>query len=135
MLTSCCCPAVTTGRSQSSMPTGKINKVLFVLGSIGLYTVPLGENLTKIENILTHWSVAQAGSNDEKKLEVENLVGLSFKFTNIIIYNHRIYCTVYVQYLSLSIHSRSKYPSYDISQGDFLTHNDIKKIVHVSLWP
>ena len=33
--------------------------------------------LTKIENILNHWSVAQAGSNDDKKLEVENLVGLS----------------------------------------------------------
>ena len=58
------------------MPTGKINKVLFVLGSISLYTVPLGENLTKIENILIHESVDQAGANDEKKLEVENLVGL-----------------------------------------------------------
>ena len=32
--------------------------------------------LKKIENILTLWSVAQAGSNEEKK-EVENLVGLS----------------------------------------------------------
>ena len=37
----------------------------------------LCEFLTKIENILTHWSVAKAGSIDEKKLEVENLVGLS----------------------------------------------------------
>ena len=35
-----------------------------------------GEILTKIENIVNHWSVAQAGHND-KKLEVENLVGLS----------------------------------------------------------
>ena len=26
----------------------------------------LSENLTKIENIFTHWSVAQAGSNYEK---------------------------------------------------------------------
>ena len=26
----------------------------------------LGENDTKKENIITHWSVAQAGSNDEK---------------------------------------------------------------------
>ena len=26
----------------------------------------LGENETKIENVLTCWSVAQAGSNDEK---------------------------------------------------------------------
>ena len=26
----------------------------------------LGENETEFENILTHWSVAQAGSNDEK---------------------------------------------------------------------
>ena len=37
----------------------------------------LGENETKNENILTHWSVAQTSSNDEKKLEVENLDGLS----------------------------------------------------------
>ena len=26
----------------------------------------LGENKTKFENILDHWSVAQAGLNDEK---------------------------------------------------------------------
>ena len=37
----------------------------------------LGENETKFKNILTHWPVAQADSNDEKKLGVENLVGLS----------------------------------------------------------
>ena len=37
----------------------------------------LREISTKIENILTHWSVAQTGSNEEKKLEVENLFGLS----------------------------------------------------------
>ena len=36
----------------------------------------LDENETKNENILTNWSVAQAGSND-KKLGVENVVGLS----------------------------------------------------------
>ena len=39
----------------------------------------LGENKTKKENILTHWSVAQAGSNDKKKLGVGNLVGLSLQ--------------------------------------------------------
>ena len=32
--------------------------------------------LNQIENILTHWWVAQVGSNEEK-LEVENIVGLS----------------------------------------------------------
>ena len=32
--------------------------------------------ITKIKNILTHRSAAQAGSNDEK-LEIENLVGLA----------------------------------------------------------
>ena len=32
--------------------------------------------ITKIENILTQWLVAQVGSNYEK-LEVENLIGLS----------------------------------------------------------
>ena len=26
----------------------------------------LGENATEFENILTHWSEAEAGSNDEK---------------------------------------------------------------------
>ena len=36
----------------------------------------LGENETKNENILTHWSVAQTGWNEEKKLGGENLVGL-----------------------------------------------------------
>ena len=37
----------------------------------------LGENETKNENILTYWSVAQASLNDEKKLKIKNLVGLS----------------------------------------------------------
>ena len=37
----------------------------------------LSENITKIKNSLMHWSVTQAGSNDEKKLDVKNLVGLS----------------------------------------------------------
>ena len=37
------------------------------------------EILTSIENIVTHRSVAQADLNNEKKLEVENLVGLSLK--------------------------------------------------------
>ena len=32
----------------------------------------------EIENIVIHWSVAQAGSSDEK-MGVENLVGLSLK--------------------------------------------------------
>ena len=36
----------------------------------------LGEILTKIKTILTHYSVAHANSNYEKK-QVENLVGLS----------------------------------------------------------
>ena len=33
--------------------------------------------MTKIENILTHWSVAQADSINENEMEVEILVGLS----------------------------------------------------------
>ena len=32
----------------------------------------------KIKIILTHWSVSDPGSNDEKKLEVKNLVGMFF---------------------------------------------------------
>ena len=39
----------------------------------------LSENETRNENILTHWSVAQAGSSDEKIMRVENLVGLSLQ--------------------------------------------------------
>ena len=35
------------------------------------------QELSNIEYILTYWSVAQAGSSDEKKLEVENLSELS----------------------------------------------------------
>ena len=31
-----------------------------------LYYDYLSENITKFENILTHWSVDQAGSNDKK---------------------------------------------------------------------
>ena len=36
----------------------------------------LSENETKFEAILTHWSLAQAGSSNEKN-GVKNLVGLS----------------------------------------------------------
>ena len=39
----------------------------------------LSENETRNKNILTHWSVAQAGSSDEKIMRVENLVGLSLQ--------------------------------------------------------
>ena len=35
------------------------------------------EDETKNKNILTCWSVAQTSLNDDKKLGVENLVGLS----------------------------------------------------------
>ena len=42
------------------------------------------KTLTKVENILTRWSVAQAGSKDEK-IEVENLVGL-FLYCKSLVY-------------------------------------------------
>ena len=47
----------------------------FLLGAVSYYAESvflilnyeyLGENETEFENILTHWSVDQAGSNDEK---------------------------------------------------------------------
>ena len=43
-----------------------------ILHGVGIFDIIvnfeyLRENETKFENILTHWSVAQAGSNDEKK--------------------------------------------------------------------
>ena len=38
---------------------------------------------TKIDNILTLWVLAQAGSNEENKMAVENLVGLSLTHFNI----------------------------------------------------
>ena len=44
----------------------------------------LGENEAKFENILTHWSVTQAGSNDEKKLGIENLIGLSLQYKKML---------------------------------------------------
>ena len=34
----------------------------------------LGQNETKYENMLTHWSVAQAGSNDEKMMLTSYIV-------------------------------------------------------------
>ena len=37
----------------------------------------LRETLIKIKSMLTHWSVAQAGWNDEKRMWLDNLVGLS----------------------------------------------------------
>ena len=37
----------------------------------------LRETLIKIKSMLTHWSVAQAGWNDEKRMWLNNLVGLS----------------------------------------------------------
>ena len=49
-----------------------VESVFFILNFL-----LFGENKTKNKTILTRWSVAQAGSNDEKKLWVENLVGLS----------------------------------------------------------
>ena len=40
----------------------------------------LGENETKYENILTHWSVAQAGWNDEKNRRSKISLDCPFKF-------------------------------------------------------
>ena len=55
----------------------------------------LGENGPKFENILTHWSVAQASSNDEKnwgsKISLDcpfNVCHLSFRFNY---WNERIF--------------------------------------------
>ena len=44
--------------------------------------IPQGKNLTKIVNSLTHWSVAQAGLNNEKN-GLKNLVDCSFKILKI----------------------------------------------------
>ena len=41
----------------------------------------LGENETEFENILTHWSVAQAGSNDEKNWGSKISLDCPFKIT------------------------------------------------------
>ena len=62
----------------------KGSKIKFLFYSLGM--IPRGvsfflalknQELSNIEYILTYWSVAQAGSSDEKKLEVENLSELS----------------------------------------------------------
>ena len=44
------------------------SRTKFFLTPRGIFyaKIQMSENQTKIENILTHWSVAQAGSNDEK---------------------------------------------------------------------
>ena len=41
----------------------------------------LGKNKTKNENILTHWSAAQAGSNDEKNWRSKILLDCPFNTT------------------------------------------------------
>ena len=46
----------------------------------------LGENETKNENILTHWSVAQACSNDEKNWGYKISLDCPFNEAKIIIY-------------------------------------------------
>ena len=50
----------------------------------------LREILTKIENILTHWSVAQAGSNKEKYGGRKSRWTVSL---NIVVYLNILYCT------------------------------------------
>ena len=40
--------------------------------------------ITKIENVLTHWSVAQAGSNDEKKWRSKISLDCPFKKVDVI---------------------------------------------------
>ena len=44
----------------------------------------LGENEIKIDTILTHWSVAQAGSNDEKNWVSKISLDCPFKYTYIV---------------------------------------------------
>ena len=51
----------------------------------------LGENETKNQTVLTHWSVAQAGSNDEKNRRSKISLDCPFKawlirFYEIIVY-------------------------------------------------
>ena len=42
----------------------------------------LGENETKNQTVLTHWSVAQAGSNDEKNWGSKISLDCPFKVTH-----------------------------------------------------
>ena len=52
--------------------TGRMTLCSMILGG------DFYEKNSKIKIILTHWSVSDPGSNDEKKLEVKILVGMSF---------------------------------------------------------
>ena len=52
--------------------TGRMTLCSMILGG------DFYEKNGKIKIILTHWSVSDPGSNDEKKLEVKILVGMSF---------------------------------------------------------
>ena len=71
----------------------------------------LGENETKLENILTHWSVVQAGSNDEKNWGSK--ISLDCPFKSIY------WCPlIYVHCFSVSalspLSSRLSFPLYSI---------------------
>ena len=56
----------------------------------------LGENETKFENILTHWSVVQAGSNDEKNWGSKISLDCPFKANNMGLKSHD---TITLKYL------------------------------------
>ena len=71
-----CANVLRSGRWLSAVYTVVTLPSIILRGDSEKYEY-LSENETIFETILTYWSVAQAGSNDEKKLEVEILVGLS----------------------------------------------------------
>ena len=69
------------------------------------YTKFLISQRKQNQNILTHWSVAQEGSNFEKKLQVKNLVGLS-SVQGQFAYEHFVWDTINI--FSCSYHKQGR---------------------------
>ena len=49
-------------------------------GGSQIFGLKIRNNFTKIKNILTHWSVAKAGANDEKNWRSKISLDCPFKF-------------------------------------------------------
>ena len=59
--------------------TGRKSRLAVPLKRIRKSHMTLGENETKNETILTHWSVAQVSSNDEKNCRSKISLDCPFK--------------------------------------------------------
>ena len=65
------------------------SRTKFFLTPRGIFyaKIQMSENQTKIENILTHWSVAQAGSNGEKNWRSNLTLPLKARHAHVLAYS------------------------------------------------